>query len=78
MKEITLLQSGEYKNWEVFIFMIVSLLAGFIFGYYLSSDTTFTKNMEDCIERGGKYYLSIKDKSSWNYERCNLDKEINY
>lgn len=77
MKETSILQSGAYKNWEVAIFVVFFLVIGFFLGVSLRP-VVLTENMKDCLSRGGKYYINVENNSRWNYEKCSIEKEINY
>lgn len=68
---------GVYKNWEVAIFVFVSLVIGLFLGVSLRT-VDLTENMKDCLSRGGEYYLNVENNSQWNYEKCSIEKEINY
>lgn len=60
----------------IFISILTSLIGLFL---GLSVRTVdFTDNIKDCLSKGGEYYIHIEDNTTWNYEKCTIEKEINY
>ena len=62
----------------ILIAMLVVMVLSLLIGHSLGKNIDYTKNMIDCLSKGGKYYLSVESNSDWNYEKCTLDKEITY
>lgn len=60
------------------VIIITLVLVGFQAGIYFGDNRTYTEKMQDCVSKGGKYYLSVKESSNWNYETCEIETTIKY
>lgn len=59
--------------------LIAAILLGTVFGLMVrKAPVNYTSNQTDCLSRGGKYYLSIEAGSDYNYETCDINKELKY
>jgi len=65
---------------EFIVCIIVSFVFGILLGFSFQQPKiyNYNDNMKDCLNRDGVYRLTVKKNSNWNYEKCSLDKEIEY